>query len=105
MNPSTRYRSRLAPADSTRCTKGSLLVSARSCARRSFSRPICWIAPASIPESLATTMARARHIADAGDQAAAGHGLLEVAIEAVAGDRAELEPRRADVEQPRDALA
>jgi hypothetical protein len=31
---------------------------ARSWARKSFSRPMCWIAPASIPESLATTMAR-----------------------------------------------
>ena len=50
--------------------------------------------------------AHARHIADAGDHAAAGHGFVEIGrVEAVARDRGELQPRRADVEQARDALA
>ena len=58
MKPSTLYLSKLAPADSTRCTNGSLFSSDSSCARNNFSRPIAWIAPASMPESLATIIER-----------------------------------------------
>ncbi len=56
--PSTRYFSRLAPALSTRWMKGSLHCNAISCTRRILSSPMAWIAPASMPESLATTMQR-----------------------------------------------
>ncbi len=58
MKPSTRYFSRLAPADSISCRYGRRFSSAICCPRRIFSRPIACIAPASIPESLAFTKQR-----------------------------------------------
>ena len=50
--------------------------------------------------------ARAADRADAGDDAAAGHALLGVGlVDQPAGQRRQLQPRRAGVEQPRQALA
>ena len=49
--------------------------------------------------------AHALDIADAGDRAAAGARAVLVVVHAVAGERHQLEERRAAVEQQRDALA
>ena len=99
------YR-RLAPPDSTRCTSGSL-----------FSMH-------DLLHALALALAGGRHgaaldgavgrrhdaahaldIADAGDRAAAGARSVLVVVHAVAGERHQLEERRAAVEQQGDALA
>ncbi len=107
MKPSTRYLSRLAPAEFDQMHEGQLV------GQRELLRAQQLLAPhvldrAGVDAAVARDheAAHARHVADARDHAAAGHRFVEVRrVEAVAGDRAELQPRRADVEEPRHALA
>ena len=103
---STRYLSRLAPADSTRCTNGSLFssaifVHAGTCrVRRPASRP--------------RRCQRRRHqhhsgaadIADADHRSAAANAALRIGhVLQITRQRRQLEQRRAGIEQPGDTFA